>query len=616
MSTVSQVAREGAAQPRRPASPVLVAAEWILFGTLACWLILAALLVDVEYYDGFEAICNSAYFAGQGISFNGIRAPLMAVLLLPAEALKWQLGLDPFDVRPHHATTAALHLLYLLGCYRILMGRKGRGWASLLAFGCAVPSFVFFSYAPFVSHDILPGLLLLAMIHQATAWLERPAVRPWLILVALGALAPLIKHTFALFWVAILLAIPLVYRPIASGTRALYRRYAQLMAGAAASAALVWLSLGVSLRSAYPALPLLARPYEQVRLLAGEASEHVVFSPWVYLRNAHAYGLLCVVLLAPAVWLALRSSRVFDRLTVVCWLICLALMQLLWLREVRYLAFLAPLTAVLLVQPLRRVLRSRAAAGGLLAVLFWSAVAGPLAPLPEAKRVFSGFHRSNPYRALFAPLEDEGQLPRPTLVNWRMLSSTPPDLEPLDRDRFHRLFHLGRHHVATLYGMALTDLPLVSEEELLHNRPGEPALILASGDPLIHPIEEGTDRRAVERVEQVAYRASSVPVKLIAGAGSDSHGEIELRMLGSQGSDLLVESPALAAHLEGRSFAMLRHAGQERAYRLERGAEPSQFVLMGYTHDGTERESWVRAFHRVSQLTPDLQPAPQNGDSH
>src|SRR5438093_7621591 len=117
----------------------LASAVWYaLLGVSAIWLVLAAVLVDVEPYDGISAICNSRYFLSWGDFYFFDRGPFMAWIQMPAEAVKGWLALDPLDFRLDHATTALLHLGYLVAVYHALAVRFGRVWSTLAVFASAV----------------------------------------------------------------------------------------------------------------------------------------------------------------------------------------------------------------------------------------------------------------------------------------------------------------------------------------------------------------------------------------------------------------------------------------------------------------------------------------------
>jgi len=180
--------------------------KYLVLGIPILWLALAALLIKVEYYDGYEAVGNALFLLGLEDLYIANRAPLFAFLLLPGRWLGQILGLAIWDPRPWHAVTMLLHIAFLLAVYHLLEQRHGRNAAVVLAFTGAVLTFVFFSYSPFISHYIFPGLLFFAMLYLADIYMKNPSWRRWGMLVLLGAAGALLKQTFGLFWLTILLA--------------------------------------------------------------------------------------------------------------------------------------------------------------------------------------------------------------------------------------------------------------------------------------------------------------------------------------------------------------------------------------------------------------------------
>jgi hypothetical protein len=461
--------------------------EYLLLCGLAGWLLVSALLVGIEYYDGYDAICNAAAILRDDLSFNGLRAPLMALLLVPAEHLKQTLALHPLDVRPHHLTMAILHTGYVLVVYGLLVRRHADRRACLWAFVACVPSFVFFSYAPFISHDILPGAILLSMVVLSDAFHTRPRASTWLLLVLLGAVGPLIKQTYALFWGSVLVA-QLVVGLFGTGSDRphLLARWASLVGGAVASGAVAWLGIALSLGSAFPDVPFLSRPVEQIDLLFSEAGSYNTFPPWIYLRNLPAYGSVTLLLLVPGLVMALRGSRL-QRAVALNWILLFAAMHLLWTREVRYIAFLAPLSAFLLVPPLRALLRRTwSSVGVLVLVLFNLSPLYPYSIAAEASRVFEPFYRQSEAARFLGPLGTSDPRPAPVLVNWNILSFAPPRHSPLAGDRYHRLFHFGRHHLGILFDYAPEEVVLASPAQLRWLWPADHALVLISQAPLMN----------------------------------------------------------------------------------------------------------------------------------
>src|SRR5439155_3616991 len=197
------------------------------------------------------------------------RGPLMAWILMPAEAVKGWLGLHPLAFRPHHMTMALVHAVYLVVVYRAMVGHFGHRWSTLFAFMTAVTSYAFFSYAPFLSHDLAPGALLLWMLIWSEEVARAPRLRSWWLLVAAGTLGPLVKQTYGVFWIAVLAAhvLPALLR-MDPKYHTSCRALGWLAAGAAASGVLTWIVYGLVLANWVPDTSLWLRPYRNLQYLA------------------------------------------------------------------------------------------------------------------------------------------------------------------------------------------------------------------------------------------------------------------------------------------------------------------------------------------------------------
>ncbi|MBK6740173.1 MAG: hypothetical protein IPG64_21245 [Haliea sp.] len=121
---------------------------------LATWLVWAVTAVNIDFDDGYAAFANSAHFLGQSPVHFYNRAPLLGIMLMPVKLLSDSIGLHPLDVRGAHALMALILIAYLVGTWRILARAQGSTPWSLVAFAAAVPTPVFFSYAPFLNIDI------------------------------------------------------------------------------------------------------------------------------------------------------------------------------------------------------------------------------------------------------------------------------------------------------------------------------------------------------------------------------------------------------------------------------------------------------------------------------
>ncbi|GMU44567.1 MAG: hypothetical protein DYH17_14125 [Xanthomonadales bacterium PRO6] len=412
------------------------------------WLAWSLTQVRIEFDDGYTVIANAHYFLGDNPDYFWQRGPLLPLLLLPAAWVAQALALHPLDTWPYHTVVVALHAMYLVGCWRLLERYHGGGVGSGLAFLAALLTPVFFGYAAFISQDILPGLIGLLMVLLTAVFLVRPGWRVWLTLVGLGALVTLFKQTYAMFWAATLVAA--FGASIRRGRRFPWTPLALLFAAAAASAVLAWLAYALSLSGSFQNTPQLLRPLVQSRAFLAyfqqEGPITEIIWQWVYLRNLHAHGIAAMVLVLPALVLALRHCDLLQRMVAIAWIALFAGMQLLAFKEVRYLAMLAPLTAFLLAPLLQRMWQERRACAVALCALLAVDLARGLA---EASRLAHPFYRE----ALIGFFAD---LPSPAqefeLVGTRHLSFLTPESYAFRGDRYHRILNLNVEQIRALYG--------------------------------------------------------------------------------------------------------------------------------------------------------------------
>jgi hypothetical protein len=458
----------------------------LLLGVLVAWQLGAAFAVQIEYYDGYDTVVNAKYFAGIRSVYVYNRSPLMGYMLAPVEALRQKLEFHPLDVRPHHVATGVLHVVYLLGVYALLIRRFGATPASLFAYGATIPTYVFFAYAPFISHDIIPGGMLLWMLYLADRYAEKGGFAHWIQLVVLGAAAPLIKPTYALFWIAVVCAH--AYLWLKDKQPRYHANRIGLFAGAVASAGIVWVLSMLVLRHAYPESPMWIAPYLQARFLIDQAPGGMTVPWWLYLRNAPAFGVIPLLLLIPGLAMALKGDRLHAAIAT-AWIVSLCVMALLSQKEVRYLAFLAPLSAFLIVQPLRWVISGRLRATAAYAVLGVSLLPiNPYSPLSEAARVFAPFYRNAEFRNFMEPLEAGPGRPSQILMNGKF-GVIAPASSPLIGDPYARIFVLGPHHVALLFGYGSDAVRVVGEKAFrrVEGWPVSTAVIWSAPDPFRKP---------------------------------------------------------------------------------------------------------------------------------
>lgn len=510
---------------------------------LACWLLASLYLVNIEFDDGYATIANSQYFLGLSDYYYWQRGPLMAWLLLPAEWMANLLDLHPLDVRPHHLVTVLLHLGYVAGVWMILRRHHGAGLPALLAFTAAVPTVLFFSYAPFVSHDLMPGLALLWMLLRARTYLLAPSGRDWWLLATVGAAVVLVKQTYAAFWVVVLLA-QMTWLPRATeGRRDWLRRWAALCGAALASACVAWLGYAWVLASSFPDSFWLIRPWLQAQTITrlyedGAGSISAMFYQRVYLRNLHAYGVLAMALIAPGLWFSLAAKDTLLRSVAVAWILMFLLVLCIPFKEVRYLGFLAPLTAMLIAPGIEALLRLR-----------WNYVWGLVLILAvdlygvgtEAWRIADPYYRSV-VPAFLGALPSASPPPEPVVFVGRL--SFVDHVHPaFYGDRYHRITHLVDTQVRDLFRYPRDRLRQVGDPRSLDADDFEPGQILIFSNDFaarVPPIRRdnattlqpdfaqllAVAERVELRLEGGQYRlsaASTLPTMLLPKAGSGSN---------------------------------------------------------------------------------------------
>lgn len=436
----------------------------LLLLALACWLAAAAWLVDVEYGDGYSTVANAEYLLGSSGSWFWQRGPMLALLLVPAEWLAqwWQLA--PLDVRAHHATMALLHLGYLAGSWILLRRRYGATPASLLAWVAAIPTVVFFSYAPFISHDIAPGLLVLGLLWLAHAHARRPTLSGATQFALVCAALVLVKQTYALAPVAVLLARLLALISLRRLDAAQWRSGLSLAAAAAVAGAACWLTYGALAAARFPEVSMLLRPLAIIDAIGnnyeGLTDLTRLFDRWMYLRNLDAYGAVAAVAALPGLVLAWRSGEVWSRQLALAWLLLLAALCATPYKEVRYLAFLAPLTACLVVPAIALALARGRTLAGLVAVVVLLDFARAL---PEAARIADPWYRDGVTR-FYEPLREDAAGSAPIFFGIGWLSFLAPDARAFPGDPLHRITEMQIEQIRVLYGLPrerMFRLPLV-----------------------------------------------------------------------------------------------------------------------------------------------------------
>lgn len=416
---------------------------FLIWLAVTLWLLACALIVQGEYGDGYQTIVNARYLFGDSPNYYVQRGPLAAIALWPVDFIVKVLDIDPIDVRPYHLFSAIVHSAYLVLGWLFLRRAPGSVEARLIAFVAAILSVIFYAYAPFLSHDILPGILFLLMIFLSHRWLEKRQTGDAVFLVLLGGAVTLVKQTYAIFWVAIMVYAIAAWMLKWQSERVSLRALVTLGAFAASSAVISWLSYAWFIGGELPNSPLLTRPMKLVEAISGQYGEaHTnIFATDLYLRNLPNYGIAAMLLVAPGLYLALRGADARMRQIAVCWLVSACIMQLIGFREARYLGFLAPLTAMLLVPVVQLFLRRQVAVAALLLLVLFDQSRGiraGLKPLSSAAGV-------NVMRFINSAGD------QPDIVTSNVLSFALVANSPLPRDRYHGIFHLTPELLNGLY---------------------------------------------------------------------------------------------------------------------------------------------------------------------
>jgi len=416
---------------------------WVAWLLVTAWLLACALLIQGEYGDGYQTIVNARYFFGDSSVYYVQRGPLAAAALWPVEAIVKGFALDPVNVRPYHVFSGFVHAVYLVGCWLLLRRAPVGTGARLLAFAAAILCVVFYAYAPYLSHDLLPGLLFLLLIFLCHRWIERGHVADAAYLVLLGAAVTLIKQTYAIFWVALIAYAVLAMLLRLDNGRVTIRKLAVLMLLATTSALLSWLGYALFIAGDLPDVALFARPLRLLTAVSAQYGEDLstLFASDLYFRNLPNYGIAAMLLVIPGLVLAFRGTDARVRQVAVCWLIAAGIMQFVDFREVRYLAFLAPLTAMLIAPVAQLLLDRRLTMVALIAIVLLDQVRG----ITVATEQITSTTSSNVQRFVNAPQGDGN------VFASRVLSIVYHGASPLSRDRYHGIYHLTPQLLRGLY---------------------------------------------------------------------------------------------------------------------------------------------------------------------
>lgn len=480
---------------------------------ISVWTISAAYFVNIESADGYSLIANAKYFLGQksldtNNQFFPEKMPINSVLLIPAEWLKTYLNLPVFDVRIHHLLFGIIHALYLWSVYLQLRNHyivnKSNESTILIAFLATIPSFIFFSYAPFLSVDIYPGAIFLFMLLLTYNFSIKPSWNTWIQLIIWGSAAPLIKQIYVVFWIVIIA----IY-----GTSLLlkqrYRTITWLITGAFASAIITWLLTSLALTKWDPQMqvPFLLLPYHQfLAIVTHYKFENQTAWPWwFYLSNLPtAYGIVTTLLIIPGIMLAIRGKDLIVKHIALAWSLAFIIMLFVPYREMRYLAFLAPLTAFVIIPPINWILQyNRIWAIILLTLLSIDLIQAT----SEATIIYNNFFSSNPIVNFLRVIDDSLDQKRPIIMPLS-LSFTSQPYSQLAGDRFHRCYHIHLNIIKQLYNHPnIINTAIKPEQAIYHPEllPQKTVLLLATNH-LYRSLEQREHYFATDNTQLAAFK--------------------------------------------------------------------------------------------------------------
>ncbi|MGI9271569.1 MAG: hypothetical protein ACR2QT_07335 [Woeseiaceae bacterium] len=405
---------------------------WVL---ISAWILACAVLVKGEYGDGYQTMVNGRYFYADAVNYYMQRGPLAAFAMGPVELFRGIFHWSAIDVRPYHVYSGLLHSLYLLGCWMLLKRAGDDRVAQFAAFGAAILSVVFYANAPHLSHDIIPGLLFLLLIFLCNRWINAPTRMLALQLILLGTAVTFIKQTYALFWAALVFYAFVAYILKWNDARVSGRKAFTLLGLAGISAVISWFGYGIYIVPELPGSTVLTGPLDLMKVVSVQYGKDfdAIFTTDIYLRNIHNFGIAAMLLVLPGLVLAFRGKDARLRMIAVCWVVSVIALQLTSFREVRYLAFLAPLTAMLIIPTIRLVINHRAAAAILLLVILFDQYRG----LTVSAAQLSSTGGTDIDRFIGAPSGDG------KIIFSRNLSFVFMPASPMRRDPYHGIYHIS-----------------------------------------------------------------------------------------------------------------------------------------------------------------------------
>ncbi len=455
----------------------------MIIGLIIIWNFVAAWWVNLDYSDGYASISNAQYFLGQIDSYFAQRAPFYAFFLIPAEIIANLLSLEAFDVRVHHLWMAVLHSFYIISCFYLLQKYSNDDLsAKVIGFFIVLPNVVFFSYAPLISHDIFAGVILLYMLFLTERFFQQKTIDMSLLsaLMILGTIAAIIKVTFCLIWILIVISqvILLVNRDRQSFQSDFIQQFLAFFTAACVSAIISWLLYAWSLQT-WGHVSFLLRPYAHAVAIIEHFADHQTPPMYMYIPNlALGYGFTTFFLIVPGIWLALKSKNPTKKSAAIIWVVGFFIMSMLTYKEVRYLAYLTPMAAFLIIPVIAKMLKWRL---GQLIMIVLAVIDLSRAGMAAAHH-FQPFYADSAVTKFLSPINELEASQKIILTH--VLSFRAPQPSPFVGDVYHRIFHVTEDIIQRLYNfptgkvillpsinhmppVALTKLPQFGEGSLL-----------------------------------------------------------------------------------------------------------------------------------------------------
>jgi hypothetical protein len=200
---------------------------------------------------------------------------------------------------------------------------------------------------------------------------------------------------------------------------------------------------------------------------------------------------LASLLVIPGIWFAWKEDRRIKGL-VLAWIFSVIAMHLVGIRQVRYLAFIMPITACLIAPVVQRIMAHKEGLPAMLSILLVTQFTR-YSSAAEVVRPFTDFYAKSDAREFirqydFPKSEDEKQV---LISNTNMLSFTDGRNTPLSGDVYHNLFHLQMKHIADLYQLKPGQLALLDNDSInkLTSWPDGSALLVGSSSILMNTTE-------------------------------------------------------------------------------------------------------------------------------